>query len=122
YGKIMPFLYARFFGIIGIIRVLLSKSISLFRPIVREVSESDMRAVVHKSCALAAQTFMIAMANEGFDTCPLEGFDSKKIKNLLKLPHSVQINMVIPCGIRKGNEGIFGERYRLPFEEVYHRI
>lgn len=122
YGKLMPFLYARFFGILGLFRVLLTKIIGLFRPIVREVSESDMRVVVNKSCALAAQTFMIAMANEGYDTCPLEGFDSKQIKKLLKLPHDAGVNMVIPCGIRDGNKGIWGERGRVPFDEVYHRL
>lgn len=122
YGKVMPFLYARFLGILGFIRIVLAKSIGLFRPMVREVSESDMRVVVHKSCALAAQTFMIAMANEGYDTCPLEGFDSKRIKKLLKLPHGAGINMVIPCGIRDGNKGIWGDRGRVPFDEVYHRI
>lgn len=122
YGKVMPFLYARFLGILGFLRVVMSKSIGLFRPMVREVSESDMRVVVHKSCALAAQTFMIAMANEGYDTCPLEGFDSKQIKKLLKLPHGAGINMVIPCGIRKETKGIWGERGRVPFDEVYHRL
>lgn len=122
YGKVMPFLYARFLGILGFIRIVLAKSIGLFRPMVREVSESDMRVVVHKSCALAAQTFMIAMANEEYDTCPLEGFDSKRIKKLLKLPHGAGINMVIPCGIRDGNKGIWGDRGRVPFDEVYHRI
>lgn len=122
YGKLMPFMYARFFGIVGWMRVILATLIGLFRPIVREVSESDMRVVVNKSCGLAAQTFMIAMANEKYDTCPLEGFDSKQIKKLLKLPHGAGINMVIPCGIRDGNKGIWGERGRVPFEEVYHRI
>ena len=53
YGKLMPFLYARFFRILGLLRSVLAKAIGLFRPIVREVSESDMRVVVHKSCALA---------------------------------------------------------------------
>lgn len=122
YGKLMPFMYARFFGIVGWMRVILATLIGLFRPIVREVSESDIRVVVNKSCGLAAQTFMIAMANEKYDTCPLEGFDSKQIKKLLKLPHGAGINMVIPCGIRDGNKGIWGERGRVPFEEVYHRI
>ena len=120
--KLMPFLYARFFRILGLLRSVLAKAIGLFRPIVREVSESDMRVVVHKSCALAAQTFMIAMANEGYDTCPLEGFDSKQMKKLLKLPHGAEVNMVIACGIRDGNKGIWGERGRVPFDEVYHRV
>lgn len=122
YGKLMPFLYARFFGILGAFRALLARAIGLFRPIMREVSECDMRVTVNKSCALAAQTFMIAMACEGYDTCPLEGIDSKRIKKLLKLPRGAGINMVIPCGIRNGEKGIWGERGRVPFDEVYHRI
>lgn len=122
YGTLMPFIYARFFGILGFLRVILATTIGFFRPIMREVSECDMRVTAHKSCALAAQTFMIAMANEGYDTCPLEGLDSRMVKKLLKLPHGAQINMVIPCGIRNGNKGIWGERCRVPFKEVYHRI
>ena len=49
-------------------------------------------------------------------------FDSKRIKKLLKLPHGAGINMVIPCGIRNGNKGIWGERGRVPFNEIYHRM
>ena len=92
------------------------------KPMMLEVSEGDVRVVVHKSCALAAQTFMIAMANEGYDTCPLEGLDSRRLKRLLKLPHGAEINMVVSCGIRNGNKGIWGERCRVPFEEVYRKI
>lgn len=122
YGKLMPFIYARFFGLLGFFRVLLVNTVSLFRPMLLQVSECDMRVVVHKSCALAAQTFMIAMANEGYDTCPLEGLDSRRLKKLLGLPRGAGINMVISCGVRDGNKGIWGERCRLPFDEVYRRF
>lgn len=122
YGIVMPFFYARFFGVLGIFRKLLANIISIFRPMMLDVSENDARVVAHKSCALAAQTFMIAMANEGYDTCPLEGLDSRRLKRLLKLPYGAEINMVIPCGIRDGNKGIWGERCRVPFEDVYRRI
>ena len=122
YGILMPFVYARFCGILGLFRVLLANIISIFRPMMLEVSEGDVRVVVHKSCALAAQTFMIAMANEGYDTCPLEGLDSRRLKRLLKLPHGAEINMVVSCGIRNGNKGIWGERCRVPFEDVYRKI
>ena len=122
YGIVMPFFYARFFGLLGLFRKLLANVISLFRPMMLEVSENDLRVVTHKSCALAAQTFMIAMANEGYDTCPLEGLDSRRLKRALKLPHGAEINMVVSCGIRDGNKGIWGERCRVPFDEVYHKI
>ena len=121
YGKIMPFLYARFFRLLGIIRKLIVAILGVFRPVVREVSETQMRTVVHKSCALAAQTFMLAMAEKGYDTCPMEGFDSNRVKKLLKLPRGTDINMIVSCGIRDGNKGIWGDRCRLPFEEVYQR-
>ncbi len=58
----------------------------LFRPIYREVIKSDMRVVVHKTCDLAAENFMISMAAEGYDTCPMEGSDTCRIKKLLGLP------------------------------------
>lgn len=32
YGKIMPFLYARFFGILGFLRKLIAVPVSFFRP------------------------------------------------------------------------------------------
>jgi nitroreductase len=121
YGKVIPFLYARFLGILGILRKILVNIIGLFRAITYQVSENDVRVVVHKTCALAAQTFMLAMANEKYDTCPMEGFDSRKVKNILNLPFGAEINMVVSCGIREEN-GVWGDRMRIPFDEVYRRI
>ena len=121
YGTVMPFLYSRFLGIFGFFRKIMVIIIGLFRPITYQVSENDMRVVVHKTCALAAQTFMLAMANQGYDTCPLEGFDSTKVKRILKLPLGAEINMVIPCGIRDEG-GIWGNRMRVPFDEIYHTV
>ncbi len=121
YGKVMPFLYSRGFGLWGLLRKLLAQLIGLSRPIVRQVSEGDIRVVVHKSCALAAQTFMLAMSEAGYDTCPLEGFDSLLVKKALGLPRKVEINMVITCGIRQP-DGVWGDRYRQPFSKTYHRV
>lgn len=121
YGKVIPFLYSRFLGIMGLIRKVIVNIVGLFRAIVYQVSENDVRVVVHKTCALAAQTFMLAMANEHYDTCPMEGFDSKKVKNILNLPFGAEINMVISCGIRE-EQGVWGDRMRIPFNEVYQQI
>ncbi len=121
YGKVIPFLYGRFFRLLGLFRKLLVNLVGLFRPIFYQVSESDMRVVVHKTCALAAQTFMLAMASEGLDTCPMEGFDSRRVKKLLKLPYGAEINMIVSCGLRDEG-GIWGDRMRVPFEEVYERV
>ena len=121
YGKVIPFLYARFGGVLGILRKLIVNLIGIFRPITYQVSENDVRVVVHKSCALAAQTFMLAMANEKLDTCPMEGFDGRKVKRILNLPFGAEVNMIISCGLRE-DQGVWGDRMRVPFDEVYHRI
>lgn len=121
YGRIMPFFYARFFGLLGCFRKMLALVIGLFRPIVRQVSEGDTRVVVHKSCALAVQTFMLGMSEAGYDTCPVEGYDSRRIRRALNLPCGAEINMLITCGIRLP-DGVWGDRLRMPFEEFYHKI
>ena len=122
YDKLMPFFYMRdFLGIVGQIKFVLMFLIGLFRPIVRQVSDNDIRVIMHKSAGIASQTFMLSMANHGYDTCPMEGFDSLRLKKALNLPSSVEINMVISCGIRNP-EGVWGEQFRVPFEEVYTKI
>ena len=121
YGTVMPFLYTRFFGLAGLFRKIMVILIGLFRPIVYQVTENDERVVVHKTCALAAQTFMLAMASEGYDTCPMEGLDSVRVKRALKLPYGAEINMIVSCGIREEG-GVWGDRMRIPFDEVYKVI
>ncbi|PIE50536.1 MAG: nitroreductase family protein [Flavobacteriales bacterium] len=121
YGKTLPFLYAHFFGFLGFIRMIIAFFTGLFRPMYREVSNADMRIVAHKSCALAAENFMLAMASEGYDTCPMEGYDSKMVKKILHLPKGAEVNMIISCGIRT-KSGVWTERFRVPFEEVYQKL
>lgn len=121
YKKLIPLSYADFFGIFGYIKYAFYWLIGLFRPIYRQARNSDMRIVAHKSAALAAQTFMLAMTDANYDTCPMEGIDSLRIKKLLNIPYTAEINMVISCGIRLP-EGVYGERFRIPFQEVYKKV
>jgi len=120
YKKIMPFAYGEFFGVYGWIKYTISWLTGLFKPSYRQLRKSDMRVVAHKSAGLASQTFMLSMAAENYDTCPMEGFDSIRVKRALNLPSKTEINMVISCGIRKP-EGVYGERFRIPFSTIYKR-
>lgn len=121
YGKLIPFTYFDFLGIFGWIKYLVAQITGLFRPIYRQVRSSDLRIVSHKSAGLAAQNFMISMAAIGYDTCPMEGSDTLRIKQILYIPSSAEINMVIGCGLRD-EKGVYGPRFRIPFEEVYQLI
>lgn len=121
YGKLIPFAYADFFGLFGFLKYLMILVIGLFKPIFREVRNSDMRIVAHKTCALAAENFMLSMAAESYDTCPMEGSDTWRVKKVLNLPRGAEINMIVSCGIRKP-EGVYGDRFRIPFKEVYKQV
>jgi nitroreductase len=118
YGKVMPLLYMNDgLGIMSTIRRLISFFAGLRKPFFRTGGSSNQRIMVHKSCALAAQTFMLSISAEGFHSCPMEGFDEKRVKRTLGLPRGAEINMIISVG--KGTEeGIWGPRFRLPNEEV----
>lgn len=43
------------------------------------------------------------------------------IKDLLDLPEECEINMVVSCGIRS-EKGVWGERFRVPFNDVYRKL
>ena len=121
YKKLMPTIYTDFLGIVGYYKKILSFFIGLFRPIYREVLFSDTRVITHKSVALAAENFMLSMAEIGYDTCPMEGSDTSRVKKILNLPSKAEITMIIGCGIRAEN-GVYTERFRVPFEKVYKKI
>ena len=121
YEKIIPQLYKGSWYLLGLLHKIKVIFDGIRKVTYREVTSADLRVVGHKSTALAAQTFMVSMAAQGYDTCPMEGFDSKRLKKLLNLPSGAQISMVIGCGIRKP-EGLYGKRFRIPFNEVYRRL
>ena len=121
YQKVMPITYFDFLGIFGMLKYFVFQIIGLFRPIYRQARLSDMRIVAHKSAGLAAQNFMISMAEIGYDTCPMEGSDTLRVKRILGIPRRAEINMIISCGLRD-DKGIYGPRFRVPFETVYTEI
>jgi nitroreductase len=117
YKKIVPLAYNQGpFGIFG----LLKKIIVLFRginiPTPREPSNiNDMKIWAHKSTALACENLMLSLRAYGYDSCPMEGIDSKRIKTLLNLPKKAQISMVISAGKREEN-GVYGQQLRFSSE------
>ncbi len=118
YEKLMPLLYRNdIFGFFTLIRKSICFFMGLKKPFMRFGGKSDQRVTVHKSCALAAQTFMLSIAAEGFESCPMEGFDKNRVRKALSLPRGAEINMIIAVG--KGTEeGIWGPRFRVPYDEV----
>lgn len=91
------------------------------KPFMRDIFSRDVPIICHKSVALAAQTFMLSIKAEGYDSCPMEGLDSVRLKTYLNLPKAAEISMVI--GVGKGlPEGVYGDRFRVPKSDVVFEL
>jgi nitroreductase len=122
YTKLMPLFYRNdVFGINTLIRKIIIGYLGFNKPILRLTTEADQRIMCHKSVALAAQTFMLSMTAEGYDTCPMEGFDKYFVKKILQLDKTDEVTMIVACGKGKP-EGIYSERTRLPNDKVIFTI
>jgi nitroreductase len=118
WGLLIPFTAVNGpLGLLGPLKVGLSRLVSLFRPVPSMGSAADHRVVTHKSTALAAATFMLALRAEGYDACPLEGFDPWRARRLLRLPRGAEVSMFIAAG-RRAEDGVWWERILAPREWV----
>lgn len=123
YNKLVPFVYTvGIFSFFGFIKRILFFAGGLFKPIIREpVSKSGVKLWAVKSTALAAENLMLSFRAYGFDTCPMEGFDSRRIKKLLKVPRDAAVVMVISAG-KRGKSGIYGPRIRYDSSRFLHEV
>ena len=118
YSILMPLVYRRdWLGISTLIRRVICFIKGFSNPFMRINGNRDQNVIVQKSCALAAQNFMLAIGAQGYDTCPMEGFDPILARKALGLPKGAELNMIVAVG--KGTpEGIHGERKRLPYNDT----
>jgi nitroreductase len=54
-----------------------------------------------RSIGIAAQTMMLSAKSAGYDSCPMIGFDSEKIAELINLPKDHIIGMILVLGKAK---------------------
>ena len=119
--KLVPLLYRSGFGVLDVGKRMVAWLRGLRSPTPREVTSGHMLTSAHRSVALASMTFMHSISAEGFDSCPLEGFDSRRLKALLGLPRGAQISMVVAIG-KRVKKGVYGPRLRLPIESVVYEV
>tara|TARA_Y100001970_G_scaffold111221_1_gene138854 strand:+ start:2195 stop:2944 length:750 start_codon:yes stop_codon:yes gene_type:complete len=117
YNKVIPISYMHdSIGILGIVKKIISifmNIIGVFKPMPRgPIFKHDVFEIVTKSTALACQNFMMALVSQGYDSCPMEGFDDKRVKKLLKLNNKSHVVMVLGIG-KADPKGIYGERFRI---------
>jgi len=105
------------FYLLAPLKCLFTWLAGFFKLMPREpIGRSGMNIWAIKTTALACENFMLAMRAEGFDTCPMEGLDSARVKKILGLGSGAQVVMGLACGERAA-KGIFGPRIRFERSE-----
>ncbi|MEM9414923.1 MAG: nitroreductase family protein [Planctomycetota bacterium] len=51
-----------------------------------------------RSCGIAGQTLMLAAKAMGYDSCPMVGFDTDKVAELIRLPDDHVIGFIVVIG------------------------
>jgi len=113
YKRLVPFVYNQgFLGTWGLVKRLLFFIRGLKTPVIREpVSKCHIKIWAVKSTALACENLMLSLRAYGYDSCPMEGYDSKMIKKILNLPKDAIVVMVISAG-KRAVGGVYGPRIR----------
>lgn len=122
YRRLIPAVYTTGpFGLLGPLKRGLCRLLSLVRPMANLGTRSDLRVMAHKSTALAAATLMLALRAEGYDSCPMEGFDPWRARTLLGLPRGAEVCMFLAVG-RRSEAGVWWDRVLMPREWVVRDI
>lgn len=103
-------------GVFGLGKRAFASVAGLKRPVPRgPFTHSDMRVWAAKTVALAAENFMLALRAHGFDSCPMEGFDERRVYQILDLPADSFVVMIVGCG-KRAPDGIYHPRIRFERE------
>ncbi len=115
YNKIVPLAYTVGpLGILGPLKKIALTLTGIFKPIPRgPASIADMRVWAVKSTSLACENIMLGFSAFGYDSCPMEGFDSARVGKILNLSCGDEVVMVISAG-KRSPKGVYGPRIRMP--------
>lgn len=114
YKRLAPLAYYQgFLGWFGMVKRIAMAFMSIKNPMVRQPkSIADMRVWANKSTALACENLMLAFRSYGYDTCPIEGLDQRRVRKMLNLPYGkAEVCMAISVG-KRSEQGIYGPRIR----------
>ncbi len=96
---------------------------NIMSPIQPMPTIDNVQAWSYKNTSLMAQTFVLAATSHGLSTCLMEGFDSRRVKEVLRIPDRYDVPLM--CGVgyeyQESNEDKMQtiRTPRLPMDEVF---
>lgn len=87
-------------------------------------SHPNLTAWLNRHVMIALTTMMWMAEVLGYDTAPMEGYESEKVCEVLRLPLSYEVVALLGIGHLRGQDKFFGGRFsmqRTVFEEEYPR-
>jgi nitroreductase len=90
-------------------KFLFTYALSLFvKPMM--IAPINMKAYVWKQTMLSVQTLLLAASSHGVQTCAIEGFDERRIKQVVGLPSHYSVPVIVAMGY--SNEHLEGDMKR----------
>lgn len=119
YGKLVKYHYAvGMFGTFGLAKRAINGAMGLIKPAPRgPYTPADMRLWAAKTTALACENLMLAARAHGFDTCPMEGFDEARVRDVVPMADDACVVMIVAMGKRAAG-GVYYPRQRLEQKHV----
>ncbi len=125
YEKLVPIVYNQGpLGIFGLIKKIIIFFRGLKSPTPRGPSSlADMRVWAHKTCALACENIMLSLVAQGYDSCPMEGFDEKVLTKFYPslLEKGDEVCMILGIG-KRDHGGIYGPQVRMSAKDFIDKI
>ena len=107
------------FGLLGLLKWIILRLLNLWKPFgLPPVSRQGLFKWATKNTSLACENLMIAAEALGLNTCPMDGFDGRRLGKLLGLSARYhEIVMVIAIG-KKSPAHIDQPQWRRPLENT----
>lgn len=123
YAKMRVFFARGPFNVLGLARTLASALLGLVRPVLRPpANRAEHETWAVKSAALACAHAMLAARARGLDTCPLEGFDARRVARLLGLRGDrYSLPMILALGYRDAG-GRIDPQWRRDRAAIVHEV
>lgn len=72
----------------------------------------------YKNASLLAQTFVLAAESHDLATCMMEGFDGRRVREILRVPDRYDIPLMVAAGYEYEDPSTFQKTPRLDIEEL----